>query len=68
MSDFIMDSCEPPCGCWNLNLGPSEEQSVLLTAELSLQPHSWHFYWGDFNIGLNRREREETRRKKKRHI
>jgi hypothetical protein len=37
-SDLIMDGCEPPCGCWDLNLGPSEEQSVLLTTEPSLQP------------------------------
>jgi hypothetical protein len=22
-----MDGCEPPCGCWDLNSGPSEEQS-----------------------------------------
>ena len=28
--------CEPPCGCWDLNSGPSEEQTVLLTAEPSL--------------------------------
>jgi hypothetical protein len=32
-----MDGCEPPCGCWKLNSGPLEEQSVLLTAEPSLQ-------------------------------
>jgi hypothetical protein len=25
------------CGCWGLNSGPSEEQSVLLTTEPSLQ-------------------------------
>jgi hypothetical protein len=25
-------------GCWELNSGPLEERSVLLTAELSLQP------------------------------
>jgi hypothetical protein len=37
-SDLIMDGCEPPCGCWDLNLGPSEEQLVLLTTEPSLQP------------------------------
>ena len=37
-SDLVMDGCEPPCGCWELNLGPLEEQSVLLTAEPSLQP------------------------------
>jgi hypothetical protein len=36
--DFITDGCEPPCGCWELNLGRLEEQSVLLTAEPSLQP------------------------------
>ena len=27
-----------PCGCWELNSGPLEEQSVLLTAKPSLQP------------------------------
>ena len=32
------DSCELPRGCWELNLGPLEEQSVLLTPEPSLQP------------------------------
>ena len=37
-SDLIMDGCEPPCGCWDLNSEPLEEQSVLLTAEPSLQP------------------------------
>jgi hypothetical protein len=35
-SDPITDGCEPPCGCWELNSGPLEEQSVLLTAEPSL--------------------------------
>ena len=35
--DPITDGCEPPCGCWELNLGPLEEQSVLLTTEPSLQ-------------------------------
>jgi hypothetical protein len=33
-----MDGREPPYGCWDLNSGPSEEQSVLSTAELSLEP------------------------------
>jgi len=37
-SDLITDGCEPPCGCWDLNSGPREEQSVLLTTEPSLQP------------------------------
>jgi hypothetical protein len=36
--DLITDGCEPPCGCWELNSGPLEEQSVLLTTEPSLQP------------------------------
>jgi hypothetical protein len=36
-SDLITDGCQPPCGCWDLNSGPLEEQSVLLTAEPSLQ-------------------------------
>ena len=37
-SDPITDVCEPPCGCLELNSGPLEEQSVLLTAEPSRQP------------------------------
>jgi len=39
-SDPITDGCEPPCGCWELNSGPLEEQSMLLTTESSLQPTS----------------------------
>jgi hypothetical protein len=35
---LITDGCEPPCGCWDLNSGSPEEQSMLLTAEQSLQP------------------------------
>jgi hypothetical protein len=37
-SDFFIDGCESPGGCWNLNSGPLEEQSVLLTTEPSHQP------------------------------
>jgi hypothetical protein len=37
-SDFVMDGREPPCGCWDLNSGPLEEQLALLTAEPSHQP------------------------------
>jgi hypothetical protein len=29
--------CELPCGCWDSNPGPLEEQPVLLTMVLSLQ-------------------------------
>jgi hypothetical protein len=39
MGDF-MGSCKPPCGCWDLNSGPLEEQSVLLPDEPSRQPRS----------------------------
>ncbi|EDL30227.1 mCG1049180 [Mus musculus] len=35
---------EPPCGCWDLNSGPSEEQSVLLTPEPSLWPPWYKFF------------------------
>ncbi|GAB1299023.1 Bifunctional epoxide hydrolase 2 [Apodemus speciosus] len=37
-SDLITGGCEPPCGCWELDSGPLEEQPVLLTTEPSLQP------------------------------
>jgi len=39
----ITDGCEPPCGCWELNSGPLQEQSALLTAEPSLQPQYFGF-------------------------
>ena len=38
-SDPITDGCGPPCGCWDLNSGLLEEQSVLLTAGPFLQPY-----------------------------
>jgi len=52
--DLITDACEPPCGCWELNSGPLEEQSVLSTAEPSLQSYGsaffffffWFFFFG----------------------
>ena len=37
-SDPITDGCKALCRCWELNSGPLEEQPVLLTSELSLQP------------------------------
>jgi hypothetical protein len=33
--DPITDGCELPRGCWELNSGPLEEQSVHLTSEAS---------------------------------
>jgi hypothetical protein len=44
--DPITDDCEPLCGCWELNLGPMEEQPVFLTAESSLQ----HLNFGSYEI------------------
>ena len=35
--DFIIDGCEPPCGCWELNSETLEELLVFLTSEPSLQ-------------------------------
>ena len=43
-----MDGCEAQCGCWDLNSGPSEEQSVLLTTEPSLQPFTQVLRQGNF--------------------
>jgi hypothetical protein len=45
---FVTDGCEPPCGCWDLDLGPLEEQSVLLTAEPSHQAREINFYGKNF--------------------
>ena len=42
--DLFTDGCEPPCGCWELNSGPLEEQSVRLTSEPSLQPPCFNFF------------------------
>ena len=41
--ELITDGCEPPCGCWDLNSGPLEEQSLLLTSKPSLQPNPFSF-------------------------
>lgn len=35
--DTIVDRCEPPFGCWELNSEPLEEQPMLLTSEPPLQ-------------------------------
>jgi len=39
-------SCKQLCGCWELNSGPLEEQSVLLTTEPALQSLTAQFYFG----------------------
>ena len=40
--DIIIVGCEPPCGCWEFNSGPLEEQPVRLTSEPSLQLPGQH--------------------------
>lgn len=29
----VMGGCESPCGCWELNLGPLQDEQVLLTTQ-----------------------------------
>ena len=41
--DPIIDICELPCSCWELNSGFLEEQPVLLTPKPSLQPQTKTF-------------------------
>jgi hypothetical protein len=34
----VIDDYKPPCGCWESNSGPMQEQPVFSTIEPSLQP------------------------------
>ena len=43
-TDPITDGCEPQCGCWELNSGPLEDQTMFLTSEPSLQPQLYYFF------------------------
>ena len=52
--DLITDGCGPPCGCWELNSGPWEEQPVLLTTEPSFQ--SWNRPW---SVKINARAQQK---------
>ena len=51
-SEPSIDGSEPPCGCWELNSGPLEEQPVLLTAEPSLQPKDLFYVIRAFKDGI----------------
>jgi hypothetical protein len=55
-----MGGCEPPCGCWDLNSGPSEEQSVFLPAEPSLQPRISFLKQKKMGSFLQKRTRDDT--------
>ena len=46
----VTDSCELLCGCWELNLGPLEEQRVLLTRVIFPVPWSFIFNCGKKHI------------------
>lgn len=49
--------CELPCACRELNLGPPEEQLMLLTEYPLLQTQSFHFLKALFlilSLGFNR--------------
>ena len=37
-SDPITDGCEPPCGCWELNSGPLEEQAASALNHWAISP------------------------------
>ena len=50
--DPIIDGCEPQCSCWELNSGPLEEHSVLLTPEPSLRPIQGNSYKDNIYLGL----------------
>jgi hypothetical protein len=52
VSDPITNGCEPPCGCWELNSGPLEEQSVILTVDPSLQPRTATLIKENISLGL----------------
>jgi hypothetical protein len=46
----ITDGCETPCGCWNWDTGPLEEQTVLLIVEPRLHPLDIHFCFVFFDF------------------
>lgn len=45
-----VDGGQPLCGCWELNLCPSEEQPVLLTAGPPFQPQYFFIFVYDWSI------------------
>jgi len=54
----VTDGCEPPCGFWELNPSPLQEQQVLLISKPSLQPHlissfnkTYQWGWG-YNLAV----------------
>lgn len=58
----VTASCELLCTCWELNLGPLEEQPVFLTTKLSLQPPQNYFQvtGESADLSYGRNERHES--------
>lgn len=50
-SDSITESCEPPCGCWELNSEPLQEQPVKALVP-SLPLAASHLNMDDGSLGL----------------
>jgi hypothetical protein len=65
-SNPFTEACEPLCGCWELNSGPLEEQSVLLTA-VSLAPKNFLFiFFSLYCMALtNKTKQNKTKQNKK---
>ena len=49
----VTDGCEPPCGYWELNLGPPEKHPVHLTTKPALQPLDFLFSRCGLEVFLN---------------
>jgi hypothetical protein len=63
-----MDGCEPPRGCWDLNSGPSEKQSVFLTTEPSLQPLHFFFFFNHIKLEKRRSRNVLTQHRSSTHL
>lgn len=43
--ELELDGCELPCGFWEPNLSPPEDEQLILTTEVSAQSQKYtHFY------------------------
>jgi hypothetical protein len=53
--DLITGTCEPPCGCWDLNFEPYEEQSVLCLSHLSSPSNSFFcsIFWDIIRLSIS---------------
>lgn len=47
---------EPPHGCWQLSLGPREEEPLLLTSEPSLPPEKLDMISGTYDTSTQEAE------------